>query len=97
MPIEYLLVNVILKKRIAYSSVSHISFIILGIGSINDIGLRTSYDKLRLLYLDEMGAMAIPMSKIFTIFIILLMTSLALLDMSGFVAELIVFFGVVIS
>ncbi|AES68444.1 NADH-ubiquinone/plastoquinone (complex I) protein [Medicago truncatula] len=27
------------KKRIAYSSISHMSFIILGIGSISDIGL----------------------------------------------------------
>ncbi|RYQ83760.1 hypothetical protein Ahy_B10g102582 [Arachis hypogaea] len=28
-----------LKKRIAYSSVSHMGFIILGIGSISDMGL----------------------------------------------------------
>ncbi|AES68024.1 NADH-ubiquinone/plastoquinone (complex I) protein [Medicago truncatula] len=69
------------KKKIAYSSVSHMGFIILGIGSISDIGLngavlqiishefigatlfflaRPSYDKLRLLYLNEMGGMAIP-------------------------------------
>nr|ABD33258.2 NADH-ubiquinone oxidoreductase, chain 4 [Medicago truncatula] len=51
----------------------------------------TSYDKLRLLYLDEMGGMAISMQKIFTIFTILSMTSFALSGMSGFVAELIVF------
>ncbi|AES95062.1 NADH-ubiquinone/plastoquinone (complex I) protein [Medicago truncatula] len=103
----------ILKKRIAYSSVSHMGFIILGIGSINDIRLNravlqiishgfigtalfflagTSYDRLRFLYLDEMGGMAIPMPKIFTIFTILSMTSLALLGMNDFVAELIVFF-----
>ncbi|RHN58286.1 putative NADH:ubiquinone reductase (H(+)-translocating) [Medicago truncatula] len=54
-------------------------------------GQRTSYDRLRLLYLDEMGGMAIPMPKIFTIFTILSMASLALPGMSGFVAELIVF------
>ncbi|AES90170.1 NADH-ubiquinone/plastoquinone (complex I) protein [Medicago truncatula] len=97
---------------LAYSLVSHMGFIILGIGFISDIGLngavlqiishgfigatlfflaRTSYDKLRLLYLDEMDGMTIPMSKIFTIFTILSMTSLALSGMSGFVAELIVF------
>ncbi|AET00630.1 NADH-ubiquinone/plastoquinone (complex I) protein [Medicago truncatula] len=102
-----------LKKRIAYSSVSHMGFIISEIGSISDIGLNravlqiishgfigatifflagTSYDKLCLLYLDEMGGMAIPMPKIFTIFTILSMTSLALSGMSGFVAKLIVFF-----
>ncbi|KAL5056711.1 hypothetical protein RYX36_007604 [Vicia faba] len=43
----------------------------------------TSYDRLRLLYLDEMGGMAIPMPKIFTIFTILSMASLALPGMSG--------------
>ena len=52
----------------------------------------TSYDRLRLLYLDEMGGMAIPMPKIFTIFTILSMASHALPSISGFVAELIVFF-----
>jgi len=57
----------------------------------------TSYDRLRLLYLDEMGGMAIPMPKIFTIFTILSMTSLALSGMSGFVAELIGFFGIITS
>jgi NAD(P)H-quinone oxidoreductase subunit 4 len=113
MPLQHLLVNVFLKKRIPYSSVSHMGFIILGIGSVSDTGLNgavlqiishgfigtalfflagTSYDRLCLLYLDEMGGMAIPMPKIFTIFAILLMTSLALSSMSDFVAELIVFF-----
>ncbi|AES82421.1 NADH-ubiquinone/plastoquinone (complex I) protein [Medicago truncatula] len=88
------------------------SFIIIGIGSISDIGLNeavlqiishgfigatlffsagTSYDKISLLYLDEMGGMTIPMSKIFMIFTILSMTSLAFSGMSGLVAELIVF------
>jgi len=101
------------NKRIAYFSVSHMGFIILGIGSISDTGLNgavlqiishrfigtalfflagTSYDRLHLLYLDDIGGMTISMQKIFTIFTILSMTSLALLGMSGFVAELIVFF-----
>ena len=47
----------------------------------------TSYNRLRLLYLDEMGEIAISMPKIFTIFTILSMTYLALSGMSGFVAE----------
>nr|VDD38294.1 unnamed protein product [Brassica oleracea] len=101
-----------LKKRITYSSVSHMSFIIIGIGSITDHGLNgailqiishgfigaalfflagTSYDRILLVYLDEMGGMAICIPKIFTMFTILLMASLALPGMSGFVAELIVF------
>nr|QXV93457.1 NADH-plastoquinone oxidoreductase subunit 4 [Rubroshorea leprosula] len=107
-----------LKKRIAYSSVSHMGFILIGIGSITDTGLNgailqivshgfigaalfllagTSYDRIRLVYLDEMGGMAIPIPKIFTMFSILSMASLALPGMSGFVAELIVFFGIITS
>nr|WAL06505.1 NADH-plastoquinone oxidoreductase subunit 4 [Pilea danxiaensis] len=107
-----------LKKRIAYSSVSHMGFIILGLGSISDTGLNgsflqiishgligaalfflagTSYDRIRFVYLDEMGGMAITIPKIFTTFSILAMASLALPGMSGFVAELIVFFGILTS
>jgi len=44
-----------------------------------------------------MGGMAIPMPKIFTIFTILSMASPALPCMSGFVAKLIVFFGIITS
>nr|WQM57317.1 NADH dehydrogenase subunit 4 [Fagus japonica] len=105
-----------LKKRIAYSSVSHMGFIIIGIGSLSDMGLNgvilqiishgfigaalfflagTSYDRIRLVYLDEMGGLAIPVPKIFMTFSILSMASLALPGMSGFVAELIVFFGII--
>ena len=106
------------KKRRAYSSVSHMGFIIIGIGSITDTGLNgailqiishgflgaalfflagTSYDRIRLVYLDEMGGIAIPMPKIFTMFSIFSMASLALPGMSGFVSELIVFFGIITS
>nr|AWH03754.1 NADH dehydrogenase subunit 4 [Asclepias ovalifolia] len=107
-----------LKKRIAYSSVSHMGFLIIGIGSITDTGLNgallqiishgfigaalfflagTTYDRTRLLYLDEMGGIAITMPKIFTMFSSFAMASLALPGMSGFVAELIVFFGIINS
>ncbi|TYH31342.1 hypothetical protein ES288_A01G166200v1 [Gossypium darwinii] len=51
----------------------------------------TSYDRMRLVYLDEMGRMAVSIPKIFTMFSILSMASLALPGMSGFVAELILF------
>lgn len=107
-----------LKKRIAYSSVSHMGFIIIGIGSITDMGLNgaplqiishgfigaalfflagTAYDRIRLVYLDEMGGIAIPVPKIFTMFSSFSMASLALPGMSGFIAELIVFFGLITS
>ncbi|KAL5646689.1 hypothetical protein ACJX0J_000085 [Zea mays] len=77
------------KKRIAYSSVSHMGFIIIGIGSITNIGLNgailqilshgfigatlfflagTACDRMRLVYLEELGGISIPMPKIFTMF-----------------------------
>lgn len=107
-----------LKKRIAYSSVSHMGFTIIGIGSITDTGLNgailqllshgflgaalfflagTSCDRIRLIYLDEMGGISIPMPKIFTMFSSFSMASLALPGMSGFVAEAVVFFGIITS
>nr|WAN75884.1 NADH dehydrogenase subunit 4 [Cypripedium flavum]WAN75960.1 NADH dehydrogenase subunit 4 [Cypripedium flavum] len=106
------------KKRIAYSSVSHMSFIIIGIGSITGMGLNgailqilshgligaalfflagTSCDRIRFVYLDEMGGISIPTAKIFTMFSSFSMASLALPGMSGFVAEFLVFFGIITS
>nr|YP_004769862.1 NADH-plastoquinone oxidoreductase subunit 4 [Wolffiella lingulata]AEK94475.1 NADH-plastoquinone oxidoreductase subunit 4 [Wolffiella lingulata] len=107
-----------LKKRIAYSSVSHMGFIIIGIGSLTNTGLNgailqllshgfigaalfflggTSCDRIRLVYLDEMGGISIPLPKIFTMFSSFSMASLALPGMSGFVAESIVFLGIISS
>jgi NAD(P)H-quinone oxidoreductase subunit 4 len=107
-----------LKKRIAYSSVSHMGFILIGIGSITDTGLNgtilqiishgfigaalfflagTGYDRIRLVYLDEMGGIAIQMPKIFAMFSTFSMASLALPGMSGFIAEFLVFFGIITS
>ncbi|KAM0028674.1 NAD(P)H-quinone oxidoreductase chain 4 [Helianthus debilis subsp. tardiflorus] len=59
--------------------------------------LSVSYDRIRLVYLDEMGGVAIPMPKIFTMFSSFSMASLALPGMSGFVAEVLVFLGIIIS
>nr|YP_010158474.1 NADH-plastoquinone oxidoreductase subunit 4 [Kadsura heteroclita]QRG30519.1 NADH-plastoquinone oxidoreductase subunit 4 [Kadsura heteroclita] len=107
-----------LKKRIAYSSVSHMGFIIIGISSITDTGLNgsilqiishgfigaalfflagTTYDRIRLVYLDEMGGIAILMPKIFMMFSSFSMASLALPGMSGFAAESVVFLGIITS
>nr|WOC91994.1 NADH-plastoquinone oxidoreductase subunit 4 [Utricularia pubescens] len=107
-----------LKKRIAYSSVSHMGFIIIGIGSLTDMGLNgvlleiishgfigaalfflagITYDRIRLIYLDEMGGIAILMPKLFTMFSSFSMASLALPGLSGFFSELIVFFGLITS
>ncbi|CAN6453916.1 unnamed protein product [Victoria cruziana] len=107
-----------LKKRIAYSSVSHMGFKIMGISSITDAGLNgailqiifhgfigavlfflagTGYDRIRLCYLNEMGGIAILMPRIFTMFSSFSMASLALPGMSGFVAEFVIFFGIITS
>nr|BBF90979.1 NADH-plastoquinone oxidoreductase subunit 4 [Lepidothamnus intermedius] len=107
-----------LKRRIAYSSISHMGFVILGIGSLTDIGLNgailqmishgligaalfflvgTSYDRIRTLFLDEMGGIAISMPKIFTMFSSFSLASLALPGMSGFVAESMIFLGIITS
>nr|YP_009435008.1 NADH dehydrogenase subunit 4 [Lobelia holstii]ATG25010.1 NADH dehydrogenase subunit 4 [Lobelia holstii] len=107
-----------LKKRIAYSSVSHMGLILIGISSLTDAGLNgailqiishgfigaalfflagTSYDRIRLVYLDEMGGVATPLPKIFTLFSSFSMASLALPGMSGFIAELLVLWGIVTS
>ncbi|CAA6675639.1 unnamed protein product [Spirodela intermedia] len=83
-----------LKKRIAYSSVSHMGFTIIGIGSLTNTGLNGAI--LQLLSHGFIG-ISIPMPKIFTMFSSFSMASLALPGMSGFVAESIVFFGIVTS
>nr|YP_010958464.1 NADH-plastoquinone oxidoreductase subunit 4 [Vandenboschia auriculata]ALO81743.1 NADH-plastoquinone oxidoreductase subunit 4 [Vandenboschia auriculata] len=105
-----------LKRRIAYSSISHMGFVIIGIGSLKNIGLDgavlqmishgligaalfflagTCYDRTHTYYLDQLGGIAIQMPKIFTMFSIFSMASLALPGMSGFVSELMVFLGIV--
>nr|YP_010290918.1 NADH-plastoquinone oxidoreductase subunit 4 [Gahnia tristis]ULQ66076.1 NADH-plastoquinone oxidoreductase subunit 4 [Gahnia tristis] len=107
-----------LKKRIAYSSVSHMGFIAIGIGSITDMGLNgailqmlshgfigaglfflvgASCDRIRLVYLEEMGGISISMPKIFSLFSSFSMASLALPGMSGFIAEFLVFLGLITS
>jgi NAD(P)H-quinone oxidoreductase subunit 4 len=107
-----------LKRRIAYSSVSHMGFVLIGAGSLSDLGLSgamlqmishgligaalfflagTSYDRSRTLLLDELGGWASPMPKTFFMFTTFAMASLALPGMSGFVAELMVFLGIITS
>lgn len=107
-----------LKRRIAYSSISHMGFILIGIGSVTNIGLNgailqmishgligaalfslagASYDRTRTLFLDRMEGVGTSMPKTFVLFSSFSMASLALPGMSGFVAELMVFLGVVSS
>jgi NAD(P)H-quinone oxidoreductase subunit 4 len=105
-----------LKRRIAYSSISHMGFVLVGTGSLSSLGLSgsilqmvshgligaalfflagTSYDRIGSLTLHDMGGWASKMPKMFAMFTICSMASLALPGMSGFVSELMVFFGMV--
>ena len=103
-----------LKRRLAYSSISHMGFVLLGIACFSDLGLNGAllqmishgliaatlfflsgvpYERTRTLMMDEMGGMAKTMPKIFALFTIASMDSLALPRMSGFVSELSIFLG----
>lgn len=103
-----------LKRKIAYSSISHMGFVIIGFASFTDLGLSgavlqmvshgligaslfflvgATYDRTHTLMLDEMGGVGKRMRKMFSMWTVCALASLALPGMSGFVAELMVFVG----
>ncbi|MFM7676653.1 MAG: NAD(P)H-quinone oxidoreductase subunit 4 [Synechococcus sp.] len=103
-----------LKRKIAYSSISHMGFVLIGIGSLSDLGtsgamlqmishgligaslfflVGATYDRTHTLQLDEMGGVGQKMRKMFALWTVCSLASLALPGMSGFVAELMVFVG----
>jgi NAD(P)H-quinone oxidoreductase subunit 4 len=107
-----------LKRKIAYSSISHMGFVLIGMASFTDLGISgailqmvshgligaslfflvgSTYDRTHTLVLEEMGGVAQKMPKIFAMFTVCSLASLALPGMSGFVAELMVFVGIATS
>jgi NAD(P)H-quinone oxidoreductase subunit 4 len=107
-----------MKRRLAYSSVSHMGFVLLGIASFTDVGVSgallqmishgliasvlfflagVTYDRTHTMAMQEMGGIGQAMPKVFALFTIGSMASLALPGMSGFVGELSVFLGVTTS
>ncbi|MFW6315778.1 MAG: NAD(P)H-quinone oxidoreductase subunit 4 [Cyanobacteriota bacterium] len=107
-----------LKRRLAYSSISHMGFVLLGIASYTELGLNgavlqmlshgliaaalfflagATYERTHTLLMEKMGGMAQEMPKIFALFTVAAMASLALPGMSGFVSELTVFLGIATS
>jgi NAD(P)H-quinone oxidoreductase subunit 4 len=103
-----------MKRRLAYSSVSHMGFVLLGIASFTDLGISgamlqmlshgliaavlfflagVTYDRTHTMELEKMGNIGKLMPKVFALFTIAAMASLALPGMSGFVSELSVFVG----
>ncbi|AKG20785.1 NAD(P)H-quinone oxidoreductase subunit 4 [Calothrix sp. 336/3] len=107
-----------MKRRLAYSSVSHMGFVLLGIASFTDLGVSgamlqmishgliaavlfflagVTYDRTHTLVMDDMGNIGQAMPKVFALFTMGSMASLALPGMSGFVGELEVFVGLTTS
>ncbi len=107
-----------LKRRLAYSSISHMGFVLLGIACFSELGMNgamlqmishgliaaalfflsgVAYDRTHTLEMDKMGGLAKVMPKVFALFTVGSMASLALPGMSGFVGELSIFLGVATS
>ena len=104
-----------MKRRLAYSSVSHMGFILIGIASFSDIGISgamlqmlshgliaavlffltgVTYDRTHTLFMDRMDGIGQVMPKVFALFTVGAMASLALPGMSGFASEISVFVGI---
>ncbi len=107
-----------MKRRLAYSSISHMGFVLLGIASFTDLGINgamlqmlshgliasvlfflagVTYDRSHTMVMADMGGIGQVMPKVFALFTISAMASLALPGMSGFVGELSVFVGLTTS
>ncbi|MEH1871235.1 NAD(P)H-quinone oxidoreductase subunit 4 [Nostoc sp.] len=107
-----------MKRRLAYSSISHMGFVLLGIASFTDLGINgamlqmishgliasvlfflagVTYDRTHTMIMKDMGGIGEAMPKVFALFTIGTMASLALPGMSGFAGELSVFVGMTSS
>jgi NAD(P)H-quinone oxidoreductase subunit 4 len=107
-----------MKRRLAYSSISHMGFVLLGIASFTDLGINgamlqmishgliasvlfflagVTYDRTHTMVMKDMGGIGQAMPKVFALFTIGAMASLALPGMSGFAGELSVFVGITSS
>ncbi|MBW4563361.1 MAG: NAD(P)H-quinone oxidoreductase subunit 4 [Mojavia pulchra JT2-VF2] len=107
-----------MKRRLAYSSISHMGFVLLGIASFTDLGINgamlqmishgliasvlfflagVTYDRTHTMAMENMGGIGQAMPKVFALFTIGSMASLALPGMSGFAGELSVFLGLTTS
>lgn len=103
-----------MKRRLAYSSISHMGFVLLGIASFSDLGVSgamlqmlshgliasvlfflagVTYDRTHTMLMDRMAGIGQALPRVFALFTIAAMASLALPGMSGFVSELSVFVG----
>jgi len=107
-----------MKRRLAYSSISHMGFVLLGIASFTDLGMSgallqmlshgliaavlfflagVTYDRAHTMTMTEMDGLGQAMPKVFALFTIGSMASLALPGMSGFASEIAIFIGMATS
>jgi NAD(P)H-quinone oxidoreductase subunit 4 len=107
-----------MKRRLAYSSISHMGFVLLGIASFTDLGVSgallqmishgliasvlfflagVTYDRTHTMMMNQMGGIGQALPKVFALFTIAALASLALPGMSGFASEIAVFMGVTTS
>lgn len=103
-----------MKRRLAYSSISHMGFVLLGIASFSDLGISgamlqmlshgliaallfflagVTYDRTHTMMMNQMGGIGQALPKVFALFTVAAMASLALPAMSGFASEISVFVG----
>jgi NAD(P)H-quinone oxidoreductase subunit 4 len=107
-----------MKRRLAFSSVSHMGFVLIGIASFTDLGISgamlqmlshgliasvlfflagVTYDRTHTMLMNEMGYIGKVMPKVFALFTVGALASLALPGMSGFASEIAIFVGMTSS
>jgi NADH-quinone oxidoreductase subunit M len=103
-----------LKKLVAYSSVSHLGFVVLGIFAFNNISMQGAvfqmlahgistgalfllvgmlYDRRHTFEITEYGGLATPMPQLAAFFLFVVLSSLGLPMLNGFVGEYLILLG----
>ncbi len=103
-----------LKKLVAYSSVAHLGFVVLGIFAFNAISIQGAvyqmlnhgvstgalfvlvgmlYDRRHTFWIGEFGGLATPMPRLAALFLFVVLSSLGLPMLNGFVGEFLILLG----
>ncbi len=103
-----------LKKLVAYSSVSHLGFVVLGIFSFTAIGMQGAiyqmlahgistgalfllvgmlYDRRHTFEISQYGGLATPMPRLSAFFLFVVLSSLGLPMLNGFIGEYLILLG----
>jgi NADH-quinone oxidoreductase subunit M len=103
-----------LKKLVAYSSVSHLGFVVLGIFAFHNISMQGAvfqmlahgvstgalfllvgmlFDRRHTFEISELGGLSTPMPKLAAFFLFVVLSSLGLPMLNGFVGEFLILLG----